>query len=219
MDKIKAALAKNTGLFDPLGNRINVVKDVAAKMDVNPGAPLALLFSIILILTVYTQGWLIMITTITILYPSLKSIRAIQTECGEDDKVWLTYWMVFGAFIALETYIGFLLECIPYFHWIRLFFFIWLLLPYFNGSDIMYNKIMKPLLSDNQDKIQELIAKTKKAATEAGTEAARAASDPNNLLKAAAAASQAQAKVAEMTKETPKQTEVPASDNIEMAQN
>ena len=61
--------------------------------------------------------------------------------------------MVFGAFIAVETFIGFLLEFIPYWHWLRLFFFIWLLLPYFNGSDILYKHVMKPILLGNKDKI------------------------------------------------------------------
>ncbi len=77
MDKIKEALAKNTSLFDPLGNRITINKDLASKMGVNPGAPLFFVFICALIFMIYAYGWLILITTITILYPSLKSIRAI----------------------------------------------------------------------------------------------------------------------------------------------
>ena len=77
MDKIKEKLAKNTGLFDPLGNQITVVKDLSAKMGVNPGAPMFVLFIFFLIFMIYAYGWLILITTITILYPALKSIRAI----------------------------------------------------------------------------------------------------------------------------------------------
>ena len=126
-------------------------------MDINEGAPIFFIFMLTLIGMIYAYGWLIMITTITILYPSLKSIRAIQTADGEDDKTWLTYWMVFGSFVALETYIGFIMEIIPYWHWIRLTFFVWLLLPAFNGAEILYTKVMRPLLADNKDTIKDLI--------------------------------------------------------------
>ena len=77
MDKIKAQLAKNTGLFDPLGNQITLIKDLSSHMGVNPGAPMFFLFVLLLIFMIYAYGWLILITTITILYPALKSIRAI----------------------------------------------------------------------------------------------------------------------------------------------
>ena len=32
MDKVKEALRKNTGMFDPIGEKINFVKDLADKM-------------------------------------------------------------------------------------------------------------------------------------------------------------------------------------------
>ena len=77
MDKIKAQLAKNTGLFDPLGNQIKIINDLSNHIGVNPGAPMFFLFVLLLIFMIYAYGWLILITTITILYPALKSIRAI----------------------------------------------------------------------------------------------------------------------------------------------
>ena len=77
MDQIKVKLAKNTSLFDPLGTRITFIKDLSDKIGVNPGAPLFFVFMLSLIGMIYAYGWLIMITTITIFYPSLKSIRAI----------------------------------------------------------------------------------------------------------------------------------------------
>ena len=151
MDKIKEALAKNTGFLDAIGARIDIVKDTSAKMGVNPGAPLFFIGMIAVMLTTYLYGWVILITAITILYPALKSIRAIESPGKEDDKTWLTYWMVFGTFVVLETFVGFLLQLIPYWHWIRLLFFIWLLLPTFNGAEILYEKVMRPLLKDHKD--------------------------------------------------------------------
>ena len=85
--------------------------------------------------------------------------------------------MVFGTFVALETYIGFLLDFIPYWHWIRLAFFIWLLLPAFNGADILYAHVMRPILADNKDKIKELIKQTQTVATYATLNAAKSAAN------------------------------------------
>jgi len=101
----------------------------------------------------YVYGWLILITSLTVIYPSMKSILAIHSETDADDKVWLTYWMVFGVFVAIETFFGFFLNYVPYWDVIRLFIFVWLLIPYFNGATILYNYVLRPLLADNQDKI------------------------------------------------------------------
>ena len=153
MDKVKEALAKNTGLFDPIGSQINFINDASKSMGVNPGAPVFFILSLTVIFLTYAYGWLILITALTILFPALKSIRAIETPDGADDKTWLTYWMVFGCFVVLETFVGFLLEMLPYWDWLRLGFFLWLLVPYFNGAEILYTKVMRPLLSENKDKI------------------------------------------------------------------
>ena len=41
------------------------------------------------------------------LYPTLKSIQALQTDTTqEDDKTWLTYWMCYGAFYVTDMHIG-----------------------------------------------------------------------------------------------------------------
>ena len=129
MDQVKEALRKNTGMLDPIGERINFVKDLSTKMGVNPGAPIFFGGVLGSLLVLFLYGWVLFVTFMTVLYPSLRSIRAIESEAKADDKTWLTYWMVYGTFVVLETYIGFLLELIPYWHWIRLVFFVWLLVP------------------------------------------------------------------------------------------
>ena len=83
-----------------------------------------------LLILMILQGWTILVTTITVLYPAVHSIRAIESDDGgSDDKVWLTYWMVFGTFTVIETFFGFIFYFVPYWDWIRLGLFIWLLMP------------------------------------------------------------------------------------------
>lgn len=73
-----------------------------------------------------------------VVYPGLNSIRAIETSDKDDDKCWLTYWMVFGLFHSLETFFGFIFYFIPYWSWIKLALFCWLLAPQTNGSRVLY---------------------------------------------------------------------------------
>lgn len=110
--------------------------------------------------------------------------------------MWLTYWMVFGIFNVLETFFGFIFYFIPYWDWLRLGLFIWLLLPQFNGSKVLYDSVIRKLLDSNRDLIQKWISKVSSAANEAKkqgiAEATAAASDPTLLSKGLAAASAGQ---------------------------
>jgi receptor expression-enhancing protein 5/6 len=92
---------------------------------------------------------------VTVLYPAVHSIRAIESEDEDDDKVWLTYWMVFGVFNVIETFFGVIFWFIPYWGWIRPGFFVWLILPQFNGSRVIYESVLQPLLSSQKDLIEK----------------------------------------------------------------
>ena len=155
MDQIKENLKKNTAILDPYASMVPVLVDLSAKAEVNPGAILGVLGGVVLLVFILLQGWTIMITTITVLYPALHSIRAIESEDEDDDKVWLTYWMVFGIINVLETFVGFIFYFIPYWGWLRVLFFVWLLLPQFNGSQVIYKTVLRPLLSQNKEWLEK----------------------------------------------------------------
>jgi len=95
------------------------------------------------------------------LYPAVHSIRALETDDGGiDDKVWLTYWMVFGVFNVAETFFGFIFYFIPYWDWLRLALFVWLLLPNFNGAKIIYEGFISTLIKNNKHIIEKWISMT-----------------------------------------------------------
>ena len=193
MDGIKDKLKKNTAILDPYAAKVPVFVDLSAKVDLNPGSLLAFVGSIILLIFLVLQGWTIIVTTACVLYPALHSIRAIESEDEEDDKVWLTYWMIFGIFNVLETFVGFILWYIPYWGYIRVFGFIWLLLPNFNGAKTLYETVFRPLLLKNKDLIEKYSSKltadignVQKMASDASKAAVSdAMKDPNMILAAA----------------------------------
>ena len=193
MDQVKEQLKANTAILDPYAAMIPALVDASGKAGVNPGLLLAGIGSIGLLILMVVQGWAILITAVTVLYPAVHSIRAIETDGKDDDKVWLTYWMVFGLFTTAETFFGFVFYIIPYWDWLRMGFFIWLLLPNFNGAAVLYNGVIKNLLSQNKDLINKWIKMTTSVASSAQADAMAhakaAAADPTLLAKGVSLAS------------------------------
>ena len=104
--------------------------------------------------------------------------------------------MVFGLLNVLETFFGFIFWIIPYWDWVRMGLFVWLLLPNFNGAKVIYESALKPVMEKHKDLIQHWIEKAQNVATDAAKEAKEAASDPTLIAKAAVAANQAQTQMA-----------------------
>jgi len=50
--------------------------------------------------------------------------------------------MVYGTLQVAETFFGFIFYFIPYWDWLRLALFIWLLVPQFNGAKIIYDNVI-----------------------------------------------------------------------------
>ena len=83
----------------------------------------------------------------------IASIRAIESPAEDDDKLWLSFWTVFGIFQTVELFFGFILSFIPYYYWLRLAFFIFLMAPQTQGAATVYEKIFKPFLEQHKDEI------------------------------------------------------------------
>ena len=50
---------------------------------------------------------------IGVAYPCFMSFIALESDGGEDDKQWLTYWVVFGLLNIVDHFAGFILAFIP----------------------------------------------------------------------------------------------------------
>ena len=104
--------------------------ELSQKTKVEPGYFLGggLLLSALIIL--FTMGGTILSAVITVVYPGFKSIKALESKDNEDDdKVWLTYWCVFGASTLFEEFFFFFLSYIPFYFYVKLGFFLWLMAP------------------------------------------------------------------------------------------
>jgi receptor expression-enhancing protein 5/6 len=125
MEKINQ-MAKPLSVY---GDRVPQIKEIAGKIGVETGVLLGGVSALTLLITLFIFGSTILTLTITVIYPSIKSIGALESKGIDDDKEWLTYWIIFGLFTLLEDFAGFILNMIPYFYWVKLVFFIFLLAP------------------------------------------------------------------------------------------
>ena len=115
----------------------------------------------------------------TVVYPGLMSIRAIESEQKQDDKYWLTYWMIFGLMNVAETFLSFVFYFVPYWFYLKPLFFLWLIK--FNGAQILFESVLRELLRKYKPVLLELIKKATDKANKAQSDAHQAMMDPSNM--------------------------------------
>lgn len=79
---------------------------------------------------------------VAVIYPSYWSIKAIESEEKDDDKQWLTYWVVFAVFTVFDTIGAPILHYIPFYFFIKIIFLIWCFLPNTRGALFIYEKFL-----------------------------------------------------------------------------
>lgn len=120
------------------GDNVPQIKEFAKKAGVESGVLIAGAGVVLSLITLLVFGATILTLFITVLYPAAKSIQALETDATDDDKEWLTYWIIFGIFTLLDDFLGCVLNMIPYYFWIKLAFFVFLFAPQTKGSKIIY---------------------------------------------------------------------------------
>ena len=86
----------------------------------------------------------------------------MTTKDPEDDKVWLTYWVVYGFTCFADLNIGWILNNFPGYYCFKLLFFLWLQLPLgkFMGANIVYKIIFKPVYEIFGKRINSVVKRT-----------------------------------------------------------
>lgn len=87
-------------------------------------------------------------------YPAYKSLNALETDQGDDDKKWLTYWVVFAGFSVGDFFSGIFLSWFPFYWLVKVGFLLWCSADTpVNGSTIIYSFIIRPIFLKNKDKL------------------------------------------------------------------
>lgn len=83
---------------------------------------------------------------VTLLYPLIASIKAIESPSKLDDQQWLTYWVLYSFVTLVELSFWKLFSWIPLWGKIKFFSACWLVLPQFNGAAFVYDYFVKKKL-------------------------------------------------------------------------
>ncbi|VDO00040.1 unnamed protein product [Rodentolepis nana] len=99
----------------------------------------------------------ILTTVFGVLYPAYKSYKALRYKDVKELVRLTMYWIVFSCFMAFETFGDILLTWFPLYYEIKTVFVLYLVLPFTQGSSIIYRKIVHPQLSNKEKDIDQYI--------------------------------------------------------------
>lgn len=77
--------------------------------------------------------------------PTYFSLAALETPQPQDDVQWLTYWVVFGFFTFIESFVSVVLYWFPFYYTFKTLAIVWLILPQTQGAKLVYHKALRPL--------------------------------------------------------------------------
>ena len=80
-------------------------------------------------------------------YPMYATIKTIENPGKEDELDWLIYWVVFATICVIENFIDFFIYFIPFYYPLKVSFLLWCMLERFKGSKVVYDLLIKPLMS------------------------------------------------------------------------
>lgn len=80
---------------------------------------------------------------IGVAYPAFMSCVTLMKKDPEEEKQWLTYWIVFGIFQMVDQFAGWILFIIPFYYVIKMSLLIALFHPSTRGATYVYNNYLR----------------------------------------------------------------------------
>lgn len=80
----------------------------------------------------------------SLVIPGYYSLIALETKTTDDDVQFLTYWVVYAVFSVVEFWSNAILYWIPFYWLFKTIFFLYIGLPQYGGSRIIYLNVIRP---------------------------------------------------------------------------
>ena len=100
------------------------------------------------------------------LYESFRSLNAAASSATtHSQQLWLTYWVIYALFALVESLTDFFLYWIPFYHLVKIAFLVWCFLPSTRGAEVIYVKVVEPVLVRYEGKIDSVGREGRRAAS------------------------------------------------------
>ncbi|KAH0794206.1 receptor expression-enhancing protein 5-like [Histomonas meleagridis] len=96
-------------------------------------------------------------TALKVVYPAYASYKATISENKDDDTTWLIYWVVVAVESFIEAYLIPFVSWVPFFMIVRVLFYVWLQLPIFNGSIVLFKRFIRPFFEENASTFNTIV--------------------------------------------------------------
>ena len=113
-------------------------------------------FILLILFVVFGFGQALITNILGVAYPIFMSFQSLEPDKGEDDKQWLTYWVVFGMFSVIDQFAGFVLSLIPFYYVLKMAVLIWLFHPATNGATQIYYGLVQPFWKEHEEKLDQV---------------------------------------------------------------
>ena len=78
----------------------------------------------------------------------LSTVHALETPGGDDDRQWLTFWVIIALLSVLESFAAVLLTAVPHYYEAKLLLLAWLLFG--SGAEKLYRRVRRFLFQLEQ---------------------------------------------------------------------
>jgi receptor expression-enhancing protein 5/6 len=157
------ALCDRLNLGD-LGN-IKIIKDISERINVKPQYIGLAFISFVCLFLVFEYGTYWITFAIGFLYPAYMTYKCIETDVQsvetQEEKLWLSYWIVFSLMNVFDKFLSAVLVIIPFYNIIKIGYIIWLFHPKTRGAKIVYDKIIRRFLKPYEEKIDKKMEELK----------------------------------------------------------
>jgi len=125
------------------GNRS--VAEIIGKTGQRPAHVVSALSFVAVSAVLYLSGVNALCNLIGFAYPIYASFKALKSDGQDDDTQWLTYWVVFGFFTLIESLFAIFSKSMFYFIF-KAVFLVWAFLPQTRGAQLVFDKLIDPIL-------------------------------------------------------------------------
>jgi len=153
-------LLKQLDLLDSKLLQNGYVQQIHEKTQARPSYLVVGASAFLVLFLVWGVGAKFVTNLIGFAYPLYESYRALSanqhasTQHNQQvESQWLTYWIIFAAFTLVESLTDFFLYWIPLYHLVKIVFLVWCYLPSTRGAQVIYQKVIEPILSKYEGKI------------------------------------------------------------------